>query len=109
MSRITALIADDEEAPREQLRAALQQAWPGLEIVAVGSMARLTAPDTEGGENGTTARSRLTAWSVPGTESAQSVWPMWGGAATRAFQAPSGGEEPKPTWDSRPDTRRRTP
>ncbi len=67
---------------------------PGLEIVAVGSMARLTAPDTEGGENGTTARSRLTAWSVPGTESAQSVWPMWGGAATRAFQAPSGGEEP---------------
>ncbi|RVT52565.1 LytR/AlgR family response regulator transcription factor [Rubrivivax albus] len=34
MSRITALIADDEEAPREQLRAALLQAWPGLEIVA---------------------------------------------------------------------------
>lgn len=34
LSPITALIADDEEAPREQLRAALQQAWPGLEIVA---------------------------------------------------------------------------
>lgn len=31
---ITALIADDEEAPREQLRAALLQAWPGLDIVA---------------------------------------------------------------------------
>ncbi len=31
---ITALIADDEEAPREQLRAALLQAWPGLSIVA---------------------------------------------------------------------------
>lgn len=30
----TALIADDEEAPREQLRAALQQAWPDLTIVA---------------------------------------------------------------------------
>ncbi|MCE9660601.1 MAG: LytTR family DNA-binding domain-containing protein [Burkholderiales bacterium] len=30
----TALIADDEEAPRQQLRAALAAAWPGLEIVA---------------------------------------------------------------------------
>jgi len=34
MTRITALIADDEEAPRAQLRAALQAAWPELEIVA---------------------------------------------------------------------------
>ncbi|MCP5285110.1 MAG: response regulator transcription factor [Burkholderiaceae bacterium] len=34
LPRITALIADDEEAPREQLRAALLQAWPGLDIVA---------------------------------------------------------------------------
>lgn len=32
---VTALIADDEEAPREQLRAALAQAWPELDIVAV--------------------------------------------------------------------------
>lgn len=31
----TALIADDEEAPREQLLAALRLAWPDLEIVAV--------------------------------------------------------------------------
>jgi DNA-binding LytR/AlgR family response regulator len=31
---VTALIADDEEAPREQLAAALQQAWPGLRLVA---------------------------------------------------------------------------
>jgi DNA-binding LytR/AlgR family response regulator len=31
----TALIADDEEAPREQLRLALQQAWPALEVVAI--------------------------------------------------------------------------
>jgi DNA-binding LytR/AlgR family response regulator len=31
----TALIADDEEAPREQLRAALREAWPALDIVAV--------------------------------------------------------------------------
>jgi DNA-binding LytR/AlgR family response regulator len=31
---ITALIADDEEAPREQLRAALIAAWPELRIVA---------------------------------------------------------------------------
>lgn len=29
-----ALIADDEEAPRAQLRAALAEVWPGLEIVA---------------------------------------------------------------------------
>ncbi len=31
---VTALIADDEEAPRAQLAAALQQAWPGLQLVA---------------------------------------------------------------------------
>ena len=31
---VTALIADDEEAPRAQLRAALQAAWPEIEIVA---------------------------------------------------------------------------
>lgn len=31
---LTALIADDEEAPREQLRAALATAWPELQIVA---------------------------------------------------------------------------
>ncbi len=30
----TALVADDEEAPREQLVKALQQAWPELRIVA---------------------------------------------------------------------------
>lgn len=34
MTTVTALIADDEEAPRAQLRAALQTAWPGLAIVA---------------------------------------------------------------------------
>lgn len=34
MNPITALIADDEEAPRAQLAAALQAAWPGLQIVA---------------------------------------------------------------------------
>lgn len=33
-TKITALIADDEEAPRAQLRAALRSAWPELEIVA---------------------------------------------------------------------------
>lgn len=31
---VTALIADDEEAPRAQLAAALGQAWPGLRLVA---------------------------------------------------------------------------
>jgi DNA-binding LytR/AlgR family response regulator len=31
----SALIADDEEGPREQLRAALQQVWPALQVVAV--------------------------------------------------------------------------
>lgn len=30
-----ALVADDEEAPREQLLAALRSAWPGLQVVAV--------------------------------------------------------------------------
>lgn len=30
----TALIADDEDAPREQLRLALQRAWPALDVVA---------------------------------------------------------------------------
>jgi DNA-binding LytR/AlgR family response regulator len=30
----TALIADDEEGPREQLRAALRQVWPALQVVA---------------------------------------------------------------------------
>jgi DNA-binding LytR/AlgR family response regulator len=34
MTPVTALIADDEEAPRAQLRAALQRCWPGLQIVA---------------------------------------------------------------------------
>jgi DNA-binding LytR/AlgR family response regulator len=31
---VTALIADDEEAPRAQLRLALQRAWPELQVVA---------------------------------------------------------------------------
>jgi DNA-binding LytR/AlgR family response regulator len=35
--RPTALIADDEEAPREQLRAALTRLWPELDIVAASS------------------------------------------------------------------------
>ncbi|MYM21799.1 response regulator [Duganella sp. FT135W] len=34
MSRPTALIADDEEGMRQQLRSRLQEAWPALEIVA---------------------------------------------------------------------------
>ena len=32
--RATALIADDEEPMRQQLRSRLQEAWPGLEIIA---------------------------------------------------------------------------
>jgi DNA-binding LytR/AlgR family response regulator len=32
---ITALVADDEEAPREQLLSALKSAWPALQVVAV--------------------------------------------------------------------------
>lgn len=34
---LTALIADDEEAPREQLRAALARLWPELQIVAAST------------------------------------------------------------------------
>jgi len=37
MNPITALIADDEEAPREQLRAALARLWPELDIVAAST------------------------------------------------------------------------
>lgn len=37
MNPITALIADDEEAPREQLRAALARLWPELAIVAAST------------------------------------------------------------------------
>jgi DNA-binding LytR/AlgR family response regulator len=33
-ARVTALVADDEEAPRAQLAAALRKAWPELNIVA---------------------------------------------------------------------------
>ena len=33
----TALIADDEEAPREQLLAALRQAWPELKVLAAAA------------------------------------------------------------------------
>jgi DNA-binding LytR/AlgR family response regulator len=37
MKPTTALIADDEEAPREQLRAALARLWPELQLVAASS------------------------------------------------------------------------
>lgn len=37
MTTPTALIADDEEAPREQLRAALARRWPELAIVAAST------------------------------------------------------------------------
>lgn len=33
-SPVRALIADDEEGPREQLLAALRSAWPDLQVVA---------------------------------------------------------------------------
>jgi DNA-binding LytR/AlgR family response regulator len=34
---ITAIVADDEEGPREQLLAALRLAWPALQVVAVAA------------------------------------------------------------------------
>jgi len=37
MTALTALIADDEEAPREQLRAALARLWPELPVVAAST------------------------------------------------------------------------
>lgn len=37
MSDLKALIADDEEGPREQLRAALVRLWPELQIVAASA------------------------------------------------------------------------
>jgi DNA-binding LytR/AlgR family response regulator len=37
MNATTALIADDEEAPREQLRAALTRLWPELDLVAAST------------------------------------------------------------------------
>lgn len=36
-NRTRVLVADDEEAPREQLLAALRQAWPEAEVVAVAT------------------------------------------------------------------------
>lgn len=36
-ANLNALIADDEEAPREQLRAALARLWPELQIVAASA------------------------------------------------------------------------
>jgi len=37
MTALTAVIADDEEAPREQLRAALARLWPELKLVATSA------------------------------------------------------------------------
>jgi len=37
MQHLKALVADDEEAPREQLLAALKSAWPSLDVVAIAS------------------------------------------------------------------------
>jgi DNA-binding LytR/AlgR family response regulator len=37
MNRIRLLVADDEEAPREQLLAALRQTWPEAEVVAAAA------------------------------------------------------------------------
>jgi DNA-binding LytR/AlgR family response regulator len=37
MTALTALIADDEEAPREQMRAALARLWPELKLVAAST------------------------------------------------------------------------
>lgn len=37
MNPVTALIADDEAAMRDQLRARLAQVWPGLDVVAIAS------------------------------------------------------------------------
>ena len=36
-TRTRILVADDEEAPREQLLAALRQAWPDADVVAVAN------------------------------------------------------------------------
>lgn len=37
MPQLTALVADDEEAPREQLAAALREAWPELRVELAGN------------------------------------------------------------------------
>ena len=37
LTTLSAVIADDEEAPREQLRAALARLWPELAIVGEAS------------------------------------------------------------------------
>ena len=55
---------------------------PGLELVAVGAAARLSGHATDG-EPTTEPVSGLKVWSVPGTETAEAVWPMWGGDAAR--------------------------
>ena len=35
MNTLTAIIADDEEAPREQLRLVLEKQWPDAQVVCV--------------------------------------------------------------------------
>jgi len=63
---------------------------PGLEVVAAGTMARLIAHDP-GEDAATEPVSKLVVWSLPGTEEAETVWPMWGGSPMRTHQAPASG------------------
>ncbi len=60
---------------------------PGLELVAVGEMARLIglAEDAETPE--LESWSQLKVWQLPGTENAEVLWPMWGGDPQRSFTA----------------------
>ena len=57
--RATALIADDEEPMRQQLRSRLQEAWPGLEIVAEATNGiEAVALAGHGGQSATSGRRR---------------------------------------------------
>ncbi|MBU1074352.1 hypothetical protein KKG45_14000, partial [bacterium] len=59
---------------------------PGLELVAVGSILRISGYDDSGDPTGDPV-SRLSAWSLPGTADAVEIWPMWGGSDRRAETA----------------------
>ena len=59
---------------------------PGLELVAVGAIMRISGYDDAGDPTGDPV-SGLTAWSLPGSADAEETWPMWGGSGSRAETA----------------------
>jgi M6 family metalloprotease-like protein len=66
---------------------------PGLELVSAGTMSRIVSNDP-GSEPAAEPSSRLVVWSLPDSEDAETVWPMWGGSPSRGHRAPEAAEPP---------------